>query len=144
MTLLPTDIGLACLQVRPDEAESVNMNVDRKQTLLRLVKALNSIETRSLGKLAIESIAPAVILATEYIGRTALSLYNRESSVATDVVKAVDLALAIFDQEERVARDVEFLKVAGLWESDGMCEEHPFAGEDCSTFELVETLGPVP
>jgi hypothetical protein len=85
-----------------------------------------------------------VILATENIGCATLRLYHRKCPVSTNVVKTVDLAFTVFDQEKRVSSYVEFLKVAGLDESEGVGEKHPITREYCSSFEFVETLSPIP
>ena len=64
--------------------------------------------------------------------------------MSTNVVKAVDLAFTVFDQEKRVSGYAEFLKVAGLNESEGVGEKHPITREYCSSFEFIEALSPIP
>lgn len=117
ITLFPANIGLTRLQVRPDETKLVNVNIDRKETLLCFVEPFNGIEAGCFREFAVQSIAPTVVLATEDIGCTTLHLHYRKCSVSTNVVEAVDLAFTVFDQEERVSGYVEFLKIASLNES---------------------------
>jgi hypothetical protein len=100
IALFPANVGLTRLQVRPDEAKLVNVDIDRKKTLLCSVEPFNSIEAGCFREFAVQSIAPTVILATEDTGCTTLRLYYRECSVSTNVVEAVDLAFTVFDQEE--------------------------------------------
>lgn len=120
------------------------MDIDRKKTLLCLVEPFNSIKAGRFREFAVQSIAPTVVLATEDTGCTTLRLYYRECSVSTNVVKAVDLAFAVFDQEERVSGYVELLKVAGLDEPESVGEKHPISREYRSSLELIETLRPIP
>ena len=47
--------------------------------------------------------------------------------MAADVVEAVDVTLAVFDQEEGVARDVELLEVPWFIETKDVGKKHPIA-----------------
>jgi hypothetical protein len=93
------------------------VNIDWEKTLLCLVEPFDSVEAGCFREFAVQSIAPTVVLATKDTGCTTLCLYYRECSVSTNIVKAVNLAFTVFDQEKRVAGYVELLKVAGLDES---------------------------
>ena len=120
------------------------MDIDWKKTLLCFVEPFNGIEAGCFRKFAVQPIAPTVVLATEDTGCTTLRLYDRECSVSTNIVEAVNLAFAVLDQEKRVSGYVEFLKVAGLDESESVGEKHPISREYRSSLKLIEALRPIP
>ena len=120
------------------------MDIDWQKTLLFFVESFHGIEAGCFREFAVQSIAPTVILATEDAGCTTLRLYYRKRSVSTNVVEAVDVAFTVFDQEKRVSGYIEFLKVAGLDESEGVGEKHPISREYRSSLELVESFSPIP
>lgn len=55
------------IQIDPDEAVVVNVDMDRKEAVLCLIKPGNLIIPWSLGQLAIQSVRPAMIPACEYL-----------------------------------------------------------------------------
>lgn len=142
--VLPLDVGLSCLEVDPDEACRINPNVDRQKPVLALVEPFYRVESRSLGEVAFEAVGPAVVFAAENAGFAGALLHNRVRAVSTDIVEAVDVALAVLDQEEGEIgvhkRDV----LARLLEPEVMRDEYPFSGNDGSSLQLVQFRRSIP
>ena len=57
--------------------------------------------------------------------------------MSTDVVKAIDVAISIFDQNELEVGNIITQVVTGLFESHTVCYDHPFPGEYSSSLELI-------
>lgn len=58
--LVPRNLGgLGSIKVDPDEAELVNVNVDRKKAILALIESVQVVVFRRFGELAIQTILPS-------------------------------------------------------------------------------------
>ena len=85
-----------------------------------------------------------MVFAREDPGGTFLLSDDWEGTVATDIVEAVDVVFTVLDQDELVLCDIELEVVTWLGEAGLVCDEHPFAREDCTPLKLVHLLGSVP
>lgn len=112
--------------------------------MLGLVKVRHRLKARSLCQVALEAVGPPVVLAGQDGSIAAALGDDRKSAVTADVMKGVDLAVTIHDQEEGEAGFCEGDVVTSLLESDFVCEEDPFSRKDGSAFKLVHGGGAVP
>jgi len=118
--------------------------VNRKQAVLGLVEPIEFLVARRLGQLAVESVRPTMVLASENFGRALISCYDWKCPMSANVVEGIDLPLPISSEHKFEARDLELEPVSRLAESDLMGDELPFPGEDGPSFEFVHLLGCVP
>ena len=143
--VLPRDLGLLLsVQVHPDEPVAVDVHVDRQQTILALVEPVKVLVPRRLGELAVQPVAPAVVLAREDARRALVLGDHGERPVAADVVEGVDLALAVADEHELEAGHLVAQPVAGVGEAELVRGHEPFAREDGAPLELEHLLRGVP
>lgn len=73
-----------------------------------------------------------------------LLLHNGIRTMPTDIMEAVDLPLAISNEEECEAGFLQLQICPCLRESHFMCDQNPFLGIDRSTLETVHGLRAVP
>lgn len=118
--------------------------MNREQAVLRLVEPIKFLVARRLGQLAVESVRPTMVLASENLGRALISRYDWKCPMSANIVEGIDLPLTISSKHELEASDLELEPVSRLAESDLMGDELPFPREDGPSFELVHLLGRVP
>ena len=92
-------LGFA-IQADPDKTVLVNVGVYREETILAFVEMGQVLITRGFGKLAVETIGPAVIEASKDLGLALLLGDQRESSMPADIVESIDVALAVLTQHK--------------------------------------------
>ena len=138
---------LTSIEVHPDEAGVVNVNMDREEAVDRLVEAGEVLVARGFGQLAVKPVGPAVVLARESAlsvsGILAL-LDNGERAVPTDIVESVDLSCAVLCDDEFEPGNLIAKPVSRLSETDRMCNHHPSLAEDGSALELIHFWRGVP
>jgi hypothetical protein len=132
---------LRAIQVDPDKAICINLEMNLEQTVLALVESLQLVIVRRLGKIATQAIGPTVVLARKD-RRVSLrsALNNGKCTVATHVVKGIEVALAVARHDKLIACDVELEPISCLGESVLVGDEKPLLGEDGALLEL-EHLG---
>jgi hypothetical protein len=109
-----------------------------------LVKAFHVLIPRCFGKLAIETIGPAMVLTGKNL-RVALFLSdNWEGSVSANVVETFDISLSVSTEEELEAGFLESYPVTGVGESQPVRDENPSPGEYRPPLKLIEFLRFVP
>lgn len=59
-------------------------------------------------------------------------------SMPANVMKGIDLALAVFDDEEIDASNFIPDKRSHFWNSDFMRKQLPVLGEDCTTLKVID------
>jgi len=88
------------IHVDPDKALGIDVGVKREETVLGAIETRKILIKRSLGKLTVHTIRPAVILAGQDVVLAIILDNNGKSTVTADVVKAPDSTLRISDEEE--------------------------------------------
>lgn len=84
--------------------------------MLTPVETFNCVEAGSFREIPFETIGPTVIFAAQNAGRTALFLNDWVRTVPADIVKAVDLAAAVTDEEKGIIGVCERDKLPRLGE----------------------------
>ena len=142
-----------------------------QETILRRIEMRLILEERRLGERTLHRVAPSVELAREdgHLTRfdhgillaLLLASYDGECAMPADVVERVDVAVAVFDQEEVVTGHLEADVFASLGETlmtdvrdsesaemvvtyVGMAYEEPFLAENRSPFQLVDRIRAIP
>lgn len=116
--ILPRDLRLLpAIQVHPDKPIVVNVYVNREEPVLGLVEAVDVLVAWGFGKLAIKTVGPAVVLAGEDARGAGFLGDDGEGAMAADVVESVDLALAVFYEDEWVASDLVLYPVTCVGEA---------------------------
>jgi hypothetical protein len=85
-----------------------------------------------------------MVLASENAHVTAFLLDQGVGTVATHIVVAVDVALAILDKEEVEAGFRDLSEVPRVFKPVRVRNKNPALGEDRSPFELVHAGRPIP
>jgi hypothetical protein len=98
---IPGDLrcGVA-LQVYPYKAPRVDVSMNWEKAVGALVKSGKFLVPWCFGKLPIQSVGPAMILAAEDSHRTLFFLDNGECSVSASVVEAVDIVVSVLGHDE--------------------------------------------
>lgn len=106
---------IRAVEVDPDEAIAIKLEMDLEKTVLALVETFENVVVGRLGKVAAQTVRPTVVLAGKD-GRVALSssLDNWKGSVTADVVKGVQAALPVPGNNELVACNVELEPISCL------------------------------
>lgn len=132
------------IEIDPDEARAVNVHMNRKQTIILLLKSIQVLITRSFGQFPIQSIRPSVVFARENSRGAGIFGDDGKGTMSTDVVETIDFSLSVFDEKNVEACDGETEEIAGGDEAVLVREELPFPGENGSSFELVHFFGLIP
>lgn len=120
--ILPGDLGnLGAVHVDPDEATSINLDVDGEKTVLLLVKA-------SAG------IAVVALLRSD----------NGEGTESGNVVEGVDVLILILGDDKLEVGNLILEPVASVGETSLVCGEEPLLGEDGALLKLVHLNRSVP
>lgn len=124
--LFPADFwSLLRVQVDPDESIAVDTSVDWQQTVLGLVETGKILVPRCFGKLAVETVGPAVVSAREDLVGAFRFGYDRESTVPAHVVECVDVTGSVSRNNECESCNVETNPVTGVLDSDGVGDDLP-------------------
>ena len=143
--LIPGNLRLGLsIHVDPDETLVINMDVEREKTVLGSVKARKILVQRSLGKLSVHTVGPAVVLARQDVVLAIVLDNNREGSVAADVVETADSTLSVTDEEEIKTSFGITNPGASLLEAHLVSKQNPFLGEDGSSFKFINVVRLVP
>lgn len=106
------------IQVDPDEANGIDVHMDRKEAMVLFVERRDGVEARGLGKFSVYTVRPAVIFAGEDLGVSRLFCDDWKGSVPADVVEAVDgLSVFVQAQHKSIACLLEAEKVSRLGEA---------------------------
>lgn len=124
--LLPRDLwSLLAIEVNPYEPVLIDLNMDREQTIAFLLETREFLISGGFGELPVKSIRPAVVFASKDLRSSFLAGDDREASMSADVVKAVDVPLAVLDEHESKTSNFVGQPVSGVRESRLVCCEHP-------------------
>lgn len=91
---------LLTVQVDPNESFVIDVDMDREETVLALIKPIQVLVSRGFGKFAIKSIRPAVVPTSEDSRRSFILIHNRIGTMPADVMECVDLSIAIAGYHE--------------------------------------------
>jgi hypothetical protein len=143
--LIPGDLRL-CLSIHvdPDKTLVINVNMKREKTVLGSIKARKILVQRSLGKLSVHTVGPAVVLARQDVVLTIVLDNDRKGSVTADVVETADSTLSVADEEEIKTSFSVADPRASLLKSHLVSKENPFLGEDGSSFKFIDVVRLVP
>jgi hypothetical protein len=145
VAFIPGDFRLGLgIHVDPDKALLIDVSVKREQAVLGSVKTRKILVQRSLGKLSVHTIGPAVVLARQDIVLAVILDNNREGSVTADVVETPDGALGIANEEKVKASFSVANPRASLLKSHLVCEQDPFLGKDGTSFKFINVVRLVP
>jgi hypothetical protein len=92
-------LGFA-IQVDPDKTVVVNMDVYWEETILAFIEIGHVLIARGFGKLAVETIGPAMIEASKDLGLALLLGNHRKTSMSADIVEPIDVSLAVLTQHK--------------------------------------------
>lgn len=82
--------------------------------MLAPVETFNCVETGSFREVSFQTVGPTMILAAQNAGSTAFILDNWICTVPAYIVKAVDIAAAVTDEEKGIIGVCERDKLPGL------------------------------
>lgn len=143
--LIPGNLRLGLsIHIDPDETLVIDMDVKREKTVLGAIKARKILVQRSLGKLSVHTVGPAVVLARQDVVLTIVLDNDRKSSVTADVVETADSTLSVADEEEIKTSFSVANPGASLLEAHLVSKQNPFLGEDGSSFKFINVVRLVP
>lgn len=102
------------------------MYVNRKQAIVALLKIGNVVEVRGFCELSIDTVRPAMISTCQNLHIADILVHQGKSSVSTDIVEAVYLAVSIEAQKEGKSCFSVAQVVPNFLEADLVRDEHPF------------------
>lgn len=142
--IFPRDGIWRRVQIDPDEAQRISVNMHGEQTLVLFLESRDVIELRGFGQFSVEAVRPPMVLARKDF-RIALVFRDKgESSMATNIMEPVQVALPIKTQHKGESRLLEPKEVAGLREAQLVGDQDPFLREDSASFQLVHLWSTVP
>lgn len=162
--VFPLDLGNGFgIEVDPNETIAVNVYMNGKQAILGLVKACELLISWCLGQVPTQTVRPAMVskvmyrkyqvyrcialkcsewlhylLAREDHGRAFLLMNNGIGAVAADVVKSIDLTLAVARYYEVKVCNLKVEPVSSIGNSVLVCDKLPPAGKDGALLELIQ------
>src|SRR5699024_10024309 len=105
---------LTSIKIHPDKPIVIHMNMNREQTILALIKPIQLLIPRRLGKLAVKTIRPSMVLARENTRLARFLRHHGKSAVAADVVEGVDISFTILDEDKGETRNGVLEPVASV------------------------------
>lgn len=113
--ILPSNLGdLGAVHVDPDEATSINLDMDGEKTILLLVKASAGITVITL-----------------------LGSDDGEGTESGNVVEGIDVSVLVLCDDKLKVGDLILEPVASVAETSLVCGEKPLLGEDGTLLKLV-------
>lgn len=111
----PRDFGyFFCIHVYPDEAVDIDFNVNAKEAVLLFLIAFEILIAWCLGKVAIETVRPAVISACKNLGIAFLLLDNGISTMSADIVEGIHSSSTITIDDDIVPSNFEAKEVSSI------------------------------
>lgn len=135
---LPRYLGLLlAVEVDPDEAVDVNVDVDWEETVLGLVKARDVLVPGGFGELAVQSVRPSVVSAGEDLGGALFPVDDGVCTMSADIVEGVDVSIAVFGDDDVETSTLITQPVTSLFEPVLMCGQQPPSRKDGTSLELI-------
>ena len=138
---LPRNLwSLTGVQVNPYKAVHIDVNMNWEEAILRPIETIQLLIARGFGKLTVQAVRPTMISATEDARLSTFFLYDGIRTVPAYVMKSSDISVAVQIDDDVETCKLVSKKIAGLLKPGFMGHEQPSAGEDCSTFKVIEVL----
>jgi hypothetical protein len=117
--------NLPAIQVNMDKPSAIGARIDSKESILRLIKALNAVKLRCFDEISLGIVGPSVVATAQHQRGSSGLLCDSVGSVTAYIVKGARNLVFTEHDDNGEASDIESDVVSGLVEATAVSYADP-------------------